>query len=275
MRIVSFMLNGEPRWGATDGKQVLAAPPAMPFLKHALRKHGTGVLSKATESIDSAAITVLPPIPDADKVLCVGLNYLDHIEETRREKPKHPVVFTRFADSLVGDRVPLIAPRESENFDFEGELAVVIGREGRRIQAEHAFEHVLGYSILNDGSIRDFQNQTHQYTPGKNFDASGAFGPAIVTPDEMGSLSNRRITTTLNGEIVQDSDISQLCFGVPELIARISVWTTLRPGDVIATGTPGGTGAGREPKLWMFPGDRIEVSIDGIGTLSNPVVKDD
>lgn len=275
MRIVSFTLDGGPRWGIIEGEHVLAAPASMPSLKEALRKHGPEVTRLASEPIASAALDFVPPIPDADKILCVGLNYMDHIAETGRETPQHPVVFTRFADSLVGDHVPLVAPRESVSFDFEGELVVVIGREGRRIASERALEHVLGYSILNDGSIRDFQHQTHQYTPGKNFDASGSFGPAIVTGDEVGDLAGRRITTTLNGEIVQDSDLGQLCFSVPELIARISTWTTLRPGDVIATGTPGGVGAAREPKLWMFPGDRVEVSIEGIGTLSNPVVEDD
>ena len=275
MKLVSFLYSGAPRWGVVDGNRILAAPASLPSLRGALREHGPAVLSKATEPIDSSAVTALPPIPDAEKVICVGLNYLDHIVETGRDKPSHPVIFTRFADSLVGDHAPLIAPRESVTFDFEGELAVVIGKGGRRIPVEVALDHVLGYSILNDGSIREFQHQTHQFTPGKNFDASGAFGPAIVTPDELGDLSGRRITTTLNGEVVQDSDLGQLVFGVADLISRISTWTTLRPGDVIATGTPGGIGAAREPKLWMFPGDHVEVSIDGIGTLSNPIVEDD
>ncbi|WP_166979297.1 fumarylacetoacetate hydrolase family protein [Paramicrobacterium fandaimingii] len=275
MRIVSFTLDGSPRWGVVDGDRVLAAPASMPSLKRALREHGLDVLRQAVEPYPTTAVTILTPVPDADKILCVGLNYLDHIAETGRETPAHPVVFARFADSLVGNHASLIAPRESVSFDFEGELAVVIGRTGRRIAAERAHDYILGYSILNDGSIRDFQKQTHQYTPGKNFDASGAFGPVIVTPDEIGELAGHRITTTLNDDVVQQSDLGQLCFDVPELIARISTWTTLRPGDVIATGTPGGIGAARDPQLWMFPGDRIEVSIDGIGTLSNPVVEDD
>lgn len=275
MKLVSFLNEGEPRWGILEDDRILAAPATLPSLRAALRTHGMDALTRAVEPMDASVVTMLPPVPDADKIICVGLNYLDHIVETGRDKPTHPVIFTRFADSLVADGAPLLAPPESGTFDFEGELAVVIGKQGRRIPVEAALDHVLGYSILNDGSIREFQHQTHQFTPGKNFDASGSFGPAIVTPDELGDLSTRRITTTLNGDVVQDSDLGQLVFSVADLIARISVWTTLRPGDVIATGTPGGVGAAREPKLWMRPGDRVDVSIDGIGTLSNQIVIDD
>ena len=274
MKLISFLHDGVPRWGVLDGDRVLAAPASSPSLRLALLERGMEALAMATEPLHGDRVA-LPPIPDAEKVICVGLNYLDHILETGREKPSHPVIFTRFADSLVGDGAPLVAPLESPTFDFEGELAVVIGKPGRRIRPETALEHVLGYSILNDGSIREFQHQTHQFTPGKNFAASGAFGPAIVTPDELGDLTTKRIRTTLNGEVVQDSDLGQLVFTVADLISRISAWTPLRPGDVIATGTPGGVGAAREPKLWMSPGDRVVVSIDGIGNLSNPVVADD
>lgn len=275
MKIVAITFEGERRWGVLDGEQVLAAPPSEPSLLRSIRKHGLEALRMAADPINVDSITLLQPVPDAEKILCVGLNYLDHIAETGRDRPVHPVVFTRYSDSLVADGETLIAPRETETFDFEGELAVIIGREGRRIPVDTALDYVLGYSIINDGSVREFQHQTHQYTPGKNFDSSGAFGPWIVTADELKSLDGLRITTRLNHTTVQDSELGQLYFGVADLIARISTWMTLRPGDVIATGTPGGVGAAREPNLWMRPGDDVEVSIDGIGTLSNQVVSED
>lgn len=261
MTLVKFS-DGTESWGRLDGDGRMIVSRAA-----SLRE-----LADAEQcAIPLDSVELLRPLEAGAKVLCIGLNYRDHVAEMGREMPSHPVVFTRFADSLVGPGEPLVLPKASEKFDFEGEFAVVIGSECRGASAETALDHVLGYTILNDATLRDFQAHTHQFTPGKNFDRSGAIGPWIVGRDEFGEAAGRTIRTTLNGEIVQQSDLSQLCFDAAQLIEYISTWTTLRPGDVIATGTPGGVGAGRTPKLWMRVGDRCEIEIDGIGVLSNEV----
>jgi 2-keto-4-pentenoate hydratase/2-oxohepta-3-ene-1,7-dioic acid hydratase in catechol pathway len=194
---------------------------------------------------------------------------MPHIREMGRERPDKPVLFTRFAASVVGHGQPLVKPLASEQFDFEGELAVIIGRRARRVSRERALDYVAGYSCFNDGSVRDFQRHSAQFTPGKNFHASGAFGPWLVTTDEVPDPRALRLTTRLNGEVVQDESVGELCFDVPALIEYCSIFAQLEPGDVIVTGTPGGVGAGRKPPLWMKPGDTIEVEIEGIGKLSN------
>jgi len=228
-------------------------------------------LSKGRE-IDLGSIRHLPPIADAGKVVCVGLNYVDHSAETGFKVPEHPTVFARFTSSLIGHGDNLIAPSASEQFDYEGELAVVIGRTGRHISRENALEYVLGYSIFNDASVRDFQLRTPQWTIGKNFDGTGAFGPVLVTPDELApGCAGMGIRTTLNGHTVQSANIDDLVFSVANLIADLSATMTLESGDVIVTGTPAGVGAGRKPPLWMKPGDICEVEIDGIGRLRNSV----
>ena len=220
-------------------------------------------------------VRLLPPVADpAAKFLCVGVNYVPHIMEMGRERPDYPVVFVRFADSLVGHGGELVRPRESVMFDFEGELAVVIGKRARRVSRERAYEHVAGYSCFNDGSVRDFQRHGPQWTPGKNFPRSGAFGPWLVTADEQSDPAAFRLQTRLNGEIVQDESVAELCFDVPRLIEYCSTFTQLEPGDVIVTGTPGGVGAGRTPPLWMKAGDVVEVEISGVGLLRNTVIDD-
>jgi 2-keto-4-pentenoate hydratase/2-oxohepta-3-ene-1,7-dioic acid hydratase in catechol pathway len=218
------------------------------------------------------AVRFLPVIPDAGaKFLCVGVNYMPHIREMGRDRPEFPVIFVRFADSLVGHGQALVRPAASKQYDFEGELAVVIGRRARHVSRAEALDYVAGFSCFNDGSVRDFQMRTLQWTPGKNFHHSGSFGPWLVTRDECPDPAALRLQTRLNGQIVQDESTAELCFDVPALIEHCSVWTQLEPGDVIVTGTPGGVGAGRTPPLWMKAGDTIEVEISGIGTLSNPV----
>ena len=197
---------------------------------------------------------------------------MDHIVEMGRAVPEYPVVFTRFPDSFVGANVPLEAPSNSVQYDYEGELAVVLAKTAWRVTPEEAAGLILGYSVINDGSVRDFQRQTMQFTPGKNFPRSGSFGPWIVTVDEVENLAGRRITTTLDDDVLQQSSLSELIFTVPALISAISQWTPLHAGDVIATGTPGGVGDSYEPKRWMKPGSTVEVCVDGIGTLTNPVV---
>jgi 2-keto-4-pentenoate hydratase/2-oxohepta-3-ene-1,7-dioic acid hydratase in catechol pathway len=216
-------------------------------------------------------ISWLPVIPNPDKILCIGLNYETHRKETGRSEVENPTVFGRFANSQTGHLANIIRPLVSKDLDFEGELALIIGRPGRYISRAAAWDHIAGYACYNEGSVRDYQRHTHQFTPGKNFPETGAFGPWMVTPDEAGDLAPLRLQTRLNGQVVQDATISQMIFGIPQQIEYCSSFTRLEPGDVIVTGTPGGVGSRRTPPLWMKPGDIIEVEIDRIGLLRNGV----
>jgi acylpyruvate hydrolase len=232
------------------------------------------VLSTATRdesaSVEIGQVTLLPVVPQPSKVLCVGLNYRGHVLETKRELPSYPVFFPKYADSLIGAHDDIVLPPESSEVDFEGEMAVVIGRAGRRIAEADALDHVLGYTVANDITMRDFQYKTHQWMQGKAWDASTPLGPYLVTPGEI-DVDTAGIRTVLNGEKMQESDLSQLIFTVPRLIATISTFTVLRPGDVILTGTPGGVGYRRDPKVLLSDGDRVSVEIDGIGATQNAV----
>jgi 2-keto-4-pentenoate hydratase/2-oxohepta-3-ene-1,7-dioic acid hydratase in catechol pathway len=226
-------------------------------------------------AIDLNAVRILPPVPKPPKIICVGLNYDDHLEESGLKKPVYPEIFARFATSLIAHREPIRQPPESSTLDYEAELAVVIGRGGRRISRDRALDHVAGYSLFNDATIRDFQLRTPQWTMGKNFDGTGAFGPWLVTPDALPpGAHGLRIQGRLNGRVMQDTSTDRLIFNVPTLIELISVAISLEPGDVIITGTPGGVGAARKPPVFMQPGDVFEVEIDGIGVLSNPVQRE-
>ena len=207
---------------------------------------------------------------DIGKILCVGVNYRPHIEEMGRDVPDHPVVFVRFAQSLVGDGEAIIRPAVSEQFDFEGELAVVIGREANRISRHEALDYVAGYCCFMDGSLRDWQRHTMQFTPGKNFDRSGAIGP-VVAASEIPDPTVLTLTTRVNGETMQRGSVADLVFDIPALIEYCSTFTTLRHGDVIATGTPGGVGAARTPPVWLRDGDVVDVEISHIGVLTNTV----
>jgi 2-keto-4-pentenoate hydratase/2-oxohepta-3-ene-1,7-dioic acid hydratase in catechol pathway len=218
------------------------------------------------------AVTFAPVIPDPDKIICVGLNYAAHVKETGREVTEKPALFPRFAGCQVGHLQPMIRPRESAEFDYEGELAVIIGKGGRHIAVEDALFHVAGYACYNDGSIRDWQRHTSQFLPGKNFVGTGAFGPWMVTTDEIPDPSRLMLTTRLNGRVVQHSSTGEMINPVPKLIAYISTFIPLLPGDVIVTGTPEGVGMKRSPPLWMKPGDVVEVEIGSIGILRNSVV---
>lgn len=236
------------------------------------------VLSSAPPD-ESAAVTVdqvrwLPVVPAPSKIFCVGLNYRDHVTETKRELPTYPVLFTKFASNLLaaGDKITL--PPESSQVDYEGELAVVIGRRGRRIAEADADDYVLGYTVANDITMRDFQYKTHQWAQGKAWDASTPVGPYLVTPDEV-DISTCPIRTVLNGEVVQESNLSMLIFAIPNLIATISTFTELSPGDLILTGTPGGVGFRREPKLLLNDGDTVTVEVEGVGALTNVVVAEE
>jgi acylpyruvate hydrolase len=227
------------------------------------------------QPIDLDAVRLLPPVPRPPKIICVGLNYDDHLKESGLKKPEYPEIFARFGTSLIAHREPIRRPRESSALDYEAELAVVIGRGGRRISRDKALDHVAGYSLFNDGTLRDFQLRTPQWTMGKNFDATGAFGPWLVTPDALPpGARGLRIQGRLNGQVMQDSRTDLLIFGVSTLIELISAVMSLEAGDVIATGTPGGIGATRKPPVYMRPGDVFEVEIEGMGILSNPVQDD-
>lgn len=276
MRVTSFEKNGRKSWGVvTDaGLHDLGSAKGgrWPSLRAALAE---GALAEAAQQdcplIPIDEVTFLPVIPKPPKILCIGINYATHIAETGRATPEYPMVFARFGASQVGHGQPMMRPRESEKFDFEGELAVIIGQGGRRIAAADALGHVAGYAYYNDGSLRDWQRHTSQFTAGKNFPATDAFGPWMVTADEIPDPAALTLETRLNGQIMQQAPISDLVFDVPALIAYCSGFTLLEPGDVIITGTTGGVGAFRTPPLWMKPGDTLEVEISGIGTLSNKV----
>jgi acylpyruvate hydrolase len=226
-------------------------------------------------AINLNSVRILPPVPAPKKILCVGLNYDDHLEESGLKKPAYPEIFARLATSLIAHQEPIRRPRESTLLDYEAELAVVLGKPGRRIPREMALDHVAGYSMFNDATVRDFQLRTPQWTLGKNFDGTGSFGPWLVTPDSLPpGAGGLRIQGRLNGRVLQDARTDKLIFGVAELIEAISIAITLEPGDVIITGTPGGVGAARKPPVFMKQGDTFEVEIEGLGVLTNPVQDD-
>ncbi|MHC0054658.1 fumarylacetoacetate hydrolase family protein [Actibacterium sp. D379-3] len=236
----------------------------------ALKAAGTALASAPDIGLDG--VEFLSPLVQAPKIICIGLNYKAHAMESGLDLPEYPVIFARYNSSLIGHNAPIIRPRVSEQLDYEGELVVVIGKGGRDIPEADALDHVIAYSAFNDASIRDYQLKTHQWTIGKTFDDTGAFGPWLVTPDELpAGCKGLKLETRLNGEVVQSTLIDDLIFDVPRLIAILSEAMTLEPGDVIVTGTPSGVGIARDPKLWMKPGDICEVEIDGIGILSNPI----
>jgi acylpyruvate hydrolase len=280
MRIVNFETAGVPGIAANDGSgwhgltaRESGFPGTLPELIAQgadLLRMGRGLL--AMHAIELNAVRILPPVQKPPKIICVGLNYDDHLEESGLKKPVYPEIFARFATSLIAHRDPIARPPESSSLDYEAELAVVIGRGGRRIQPEVALDHVAGYSLFNDATIREFQLRTPQWTMGKNFDATGAFGPWLVTPDAVPpGAHGLRIQGRLNGRVMQDSNTDRLIFSVSALIDMISVAMSLGPGDVIITGTPGGVGAARKPPVFMRAGDVFEVEIQGMGVLSNSV----
>jgi 2-keto-4-pentenoate hydratase/2-oxohepta-3-ene-1,7-dioic acid hydratase in catechol pathway len=278
MRVCSYLMaDGTASYGVVDGEALVDAGKGLRARHRDLRAVlAAGALAELAsadgERLGLSDVTLLPPVANPDKILCIGLNYMTHIRETGREAPTKPSIFTRYPSSLVGHAVDLVRPKASDWFDFEGELAVVIGKAGRAIPAARAYEHVAGYSCFNDGSIRDFQRHTTQFWAGKNFDRSGSMGPWLVTGEAFGDPAAGEMTTRLNGEVMQATPLSDLAFDVPALIEYISTVTELLPGDIIATGTPSGVGLFREPRLFMKPGDRVEVEITGIGILANRIV---
>jgi 2-keto-4-pentenoate hydratase/2-oxohepta-3-ene-1,7-dioic acid hydratase in catechol pathway len=273
MRYISFRRpDGTPSYGRLEGETVVdLASAATPDLRAALAQNALGSLKNGA-SYPLKDVVLLPVIPNPDKVLCVGLNYASHVKETGREQKEHPAIFHRWNDSLIADGQPMVRPPESIRFDYEGELAIIIGKPGRRIAPENAWDHIAGYAAFNDGSVRDWQRHNIQFTPGKNWPATGAFGPALVTPDEIADLGAIRVQTRLNGELVQDQPVSDMIWDIPTVIAYCSTFTQLNPGDVIATGTPGGVGDKRNPALYMKAGDTVEISCGAIGTITNRII---
>ena len=279
MKLLSFELAGLSTYGLIDEDHIRVVDEAFrqqhPDLKSVLAADALAELKYAcreTLARDQAGnIKKLPVLPNPGKIFCVGLNYKTHVAETKRPDSEYPSIFTRFADSLAADGDVLICPAVSRRFDFEGELAVVIGRGGRNISQARALDHIAGYACFNDATMRDWQRHTHQWIPGKNFPGTGPLGPWLVTRDEVPDLDALTLTTRLNGEVMQRASLADLIYTIPVIIEYLSTFTNLSPGDVIATGTPGGVGDRREPPLYMKTGDVIEVDITGLGTLRNTV----
>lgn len=279
MKLVSFEVNGRASYGVLNGDKVidlgLRFGSQFADLRAVLEADALPQLKAAAEqtpaTLTLADIKLLPVIANPGKILCVGLNYKSHVAETKRPDADKPAIFVRFSDSLAADGAPLVRPATTERFDYEGELAIVIGRGGRNISQADAFDHIAGYACFNDGTARDWQRHTHQWTPGKNFPGTGPFGPALVTADEVGDVNQLSIATRLNGEVVQQASLSDLIFTIPVIIEYLSGFTTLSPGDVIATGTPGGVGDRRDPPRYLNDGDIVEVEISKVGILRNTV----
>ncbi len=279
MKLMTYTTGGTRTYGiAVDGGVIDVGARLggkYPNLAAVLEADALGELGVlAGEDPDAALddVTFLPPLPEPEKIVCVGLNYEAHRVETNNEPSGYPVLFARFAHCQVGHRQPIVRPNNSERLDYEGELVAVIGRRARHVARADALAHLAGYSIYNDGSVRDWQRHTHQFLPGKNFDATGGFGPWIVTADEIPDPTALTLTTRLNGTVMQQANTDQLIFNIPYLVSYLSDFMALKPGDIIITGTPGGVGDRRDPPVYMFGGDTIEVEISAIGTLTNPIV---
>jgi 2-keto-4-pentenoate hydratase/2-oxohepta-3-ene-1,7-dioic acid hydratase in catechol pathway len=281
MKLATFQTAQGTSYGIVTGKGIvdlkLLIGNRFPDLKSLIAGNG---FAEAAKHLNAAAdykesdVTWLPVIPNPDRIVCVGLNYQDHVVETGRDNTEQPAIFLRLPESQVGHRQPILRPRESKNLDFEAEIAVIIGKPGRRISQKDAWGHIAGYSCYNDGSVRDWQRHTIQWTAGKNFAATGGFGPWMVTADDIPPGTKMTLSCRLNGERMQHATTEQMIFKIPKIIEYVSTWTTLAPGDVLVTGTPGGVGARRNPPVWMKPGDKVEIEIDKVGILENSIADD-
>lgn len=271
MRYASVRHEGRPLAGLVDGEELVPL--------RGITELGTATPCEvlADPPLDEAArlpltaVRLRPVVPRPGKIICLGLNYRPHVEETGRELPTYPVLFTKFAESLVAHGAPIVAPPESSEMDYEAELAIVVGRALRRAGPEEALAGVAGCTIANDISMRDFQYRTHQWLQGKAWEAATPLGPHLVTLDELGDAGSLAIRLRLNGETMQDDSTARMIFDVPTILGHLSTFVTLQPGDVILTGTPGGVGSRRDPKVTLVPGDRIEVEIERLGVLANEV----
>lgn len=285
MRLVTFSHPTGPRLGLRLGDVLIdlkVAAPGLPSSMKALLALGDAGLEAVREAAAAApasaqvrfsSVRLLPPVPDPDKIVCVGLNYVDHAVEIDPQRlPEHPVFFGRMATTLIGHDAPLIRPRVSKQLDFEGEVAAVIGLGGRHIPPDAALAHVAGYALFNEGSVRDYQFRSSQWFLGKNFDNTGAFGPELCTTDELPpGARGLRLTTRVNGETMQEASTADMLFDVAALVATLSEAMTLAPGDVIVTGTSSGVGFARTPPFFLKPGDVCEIELEGYGVLRNAV----
>lgn len=280
MKLVSFVTaEGRSGYGAVRGDGVVdlgsrlaTAPTLLSLLATGQIDRARQLAAEAPADIPLAGLKLMPVIPDPGKIVCVGLNYHDHVKETGRTVTENPTLFARYPSSQVGHLQPLVKPAVSDHFDYEGELALIIGKGGRHITADRALDHVAGYACYNEGSIRDWQRHTSQFLAGKSFAQSGSFGPWMVTADEIPDPTRLTLETRLNGKVVQHTTTDLMITPIPRLIAYISTIFPLESGDVIVTGTPGGVGAKRTPPLWMRPGDTVEVEISNVGVLRNSVI---
>lgn len=284
MRLVTFKSESVSRVGVLEDKNIIdlsRVAPDLPISLAEIINGGNETLNKVRSAVssasDSARISIdevefLPPVARPPKIICMGLNFTDHAKEGGNPIPDYPAIFMRTASSLIGHKQALIRPVCSELFDYEAELMVIIGKRGRHIKAEDALDYVFGYSVFNDASIRDYQRKSAQWTAGKNFDGSGPVGPAIVTSDEVPpGAHGLRIQSRINGQSLQDGNTANMIFSVQKTVEILSEFMTLEPGDHIAMGTPAGVGYPRNPPLFMKPGDIVEIEIEGLGVLQNPV----
>jgi 2-keto-4-pentenoate hydratase/2-oxohepta-3-ene-1,7-dioic acid hydratase in catechol pathway len=282
MKLISFVLNKTPSYGAVIGQDVLNLTPIFgsraadlkALITHKLLGEAAQAAQTHRPDLKYADLQLLPVIPNPNKIICVGLNYAEHVRETGREVTESPALFLRLSDSQVAHGQDIIRPPESVRIDYEGEIAIVIGEGGRRIKEADAWTHIAGYSCYNDGSVRDWQVATSQWTPGKNFYHTGAFGPWMVTADEIAPNQKMALVTRLNGQEMQRATTDMMIHTIPRQIAYISTFIPLLPGDVIVTGTPGGVGNKRVPPVYMKPGDTVEIEVDAIGILRNSVRDD-
>lgn len=286
MRIVSFELAGAARLGVLSGDAVVDLALAAPELPHELaallRRDGLAAAAAAAKSAPATArrkladLRLLPPVGNPGKIVCLGLNYVDHAAEGGHAKPTYPSLFLRCTTSLCGHGQPIVRPRCSTALDYEAELVAVVGRKARHVARGEALGVIAGYSCFNDGSVRDYQRKTGQWTIGKNFDATGGFGPWFVSADELPpGATGLAIRSKLNGQVMQDANTRDMIFPVDETVALLTECMTLEPGDLLVMGTPAGVGYARKPPVWMKAGDTIEIEIEGIGTLSNPIRDED
>ena len=281
MRLVTFDAGDGGRAGVLEGDKVVDAwallgEPHRGGLRELLAAERIGELrsrlgDSGSPSHPLAAVTLLPPIPDPEKIVCIGLNYREHAAEVGAEPPAHPIVFGKYRNALAGPGATVTLPANSTKVDYEAEVAFVIGRRAKDVPEAEALDHIAGYTLLNDLSARDLQGRTPQWMPGKIFDGSAPCGPALVTPDEAGPADAIGLRLSLNGETMQDSDTGDLIFAIPELVADLSSLMTLEPGDIVATGTPPGVGMGRKPRVWLAPGDELVIESPTLGRLETTI----
>ncbi len=286
MKLVSFVHNNSTRIGALvsrNGEERVVdfsqADPSLPkdmiaFLEGGKATHAAAqkAIASASDSLPLASVKLLAPVPHPDKIICIGLNYSDHAAETGQPIPKFPIVFSKYSNTVIATGDSIVLPRVSNEVDYEAELGFVIGKTAHHVKAADALDYIAGYLPVNDVSARDYQTRISQWTMGKTFDTFAPMGPALVTSDEVANPGQLKISLTINGETLQDSNTDKLIFGIPQLVEALTEVMTLKAGDVVSTGTPPGVGMARNPKRYMKPGDVVNITIEGLGTLSNPVV---